>query len=64
MQHAFKKYILMRCSSQSPNNYNFKELVNMKDILTYLQNLCDTEISVICFGDKRTSTVNTAMVHC
>lgn len=54
----------MRCSSNSHNNYNFEELVNVKDILRYLQNLCDIKISVTCVGDKVTGTVNTTMVCC
>lgn len=61
---CFLKYILMRHSSKSHSNYNFEELVNIKDILMYLQSLCYTEISVTCFGDKLMGTVNATMVHC
>ena len=49
----------MGYSSKSHSNYNFAELVNIQDILMYLQSLCDTEISVTCFGDKLTGTVKT-----
>lgn len=48
---------LMRYSSKS-HDYNFEKLVNVKDILRYLQNLFDIKVPVTCTGDKVTARSN------
>lgn len=55
-------YYLIKSGNRSTNYCNFKVLVSVNNILTFLQKLlCDMKISAISFGAKAISTADTTI---